>query len=195
MPAALSNVRVGVNYGRNVSRERVDRYSQNRRPAPLIADKIVGGCGLAEFRPALHAPLIDVTGLAHQSFEALRLAQYGVRVAPKEGTEDAMAIWPGGMRPKISKNQTRVERPFWVKNPRIGPKRRVAESSDRGTKVSNPLRQPCYSNTPIKARRGSNARGENIPSLHVPSKWLDRSAIWENVGLQEEGVHASGVKR
>src|SRR5258705_5981526 len=44
--------------------------------AQSIADEIVGPDGMAQIRPAPHFPVIDDTDIAHQCFEAFRLAHW-----------------------------------------------------------------------------------------------------------------------
>src|SRR5439155_19557874 len=48
------------------------------------ADEVVGSCGVAEFRPALGAPVLHYAGFAHEGLEALRLAHGCVGRMPEQ---------------------------------------------------------------------------------------------------------------
>src|SRR5262245_35527606 len=54
-------------------------------PVGSLADEVVGADRMADFRPALCAPVLDEAGLAHIGPEAFHLAHRRVRGVPEQG--------------------------------------------------------------------------------------------------------------
>ena len=68
------------------------------------------------------------------------------------------------MRPRTGKNQITIEGPFWVTNPQIWPKRRVAESPDT-----------CHSAGGLRAG-GTSPRS----AVHAASSFRERCASFKS---------------
>src|SRR6185503_15141815 len=71
------------------------------KSADLVADEIIARRGVALRRPALGAPIFDVTGFAHEGLEAFALAHGGVGGMPEERIVGAAADIKAGFSPLL----------------------------------------------------------------------------------------------